>query len=104
MPYIRAYPRETMEMVFDEHVKGFSFFGGSCDRGIYDNMKTAVKKIHRGKEREWQEKFTRLSSHYLFEQNACTPFEPQEKGRVERKALTIQEDLFVQLQNLSSVH
>jgi len=41
MMYVRAYPRETQEMVFDAHDKAFAFFGGACARGIYDTMKTA---------------------------------------------------------------
>lgn len=43
MMYVRAYPRETQEMVFDAHDRAFAFFGGACTRGIYDNMKTAVE-------------------------------------------------------------
>lgn len=39
---VRAYPRESQEMVFDAHDKAFAFRGGACQRGIYDNMKTAV--------------------------------------------------------------
>jgi transposase len=31
-----AYPRETQEMVFDAHMRGFEFFGGVCRRGIID--------------------------------------------------------------------
>lgn len=37
MPFVRAYPRETQEMVFDAHDKAFAFFGGACGRGIYDS-------------------------------------------------------------------
>ena len=37
MPYVRACPRETQEMVFDAHDKAFAFFGGACARGIYDS-------------------------------------------------------------------
>jgi transposase len=35
---VRAYPRETQEMVFDAHDRAFRLFGGMCWRGIYDNM------------------------------------------------------------------
>ncbi|RWD23304.1 MAG: transposase [Mesorhizobium sp.] len=42
MFFVRAYPRETQEMVFDAHDRAFAFFRGACTRGIYDNMKTAV--------------------------------------------------------------
>jgi hypothetical protein len=38
--YVRAYPRETQEMVFDAHARAFAFFGGACTRGIYDNLWT----------------------------------------------------------------
>ena len=40
MPFVRAYPRETQEMVFDAHARAFEFFKGSCTRGIYDNLWT----------------------------------------------------------------
>jgi hypothetical protein len=36
MPFVRAYPRESQEMVFDAHDGAFRFFGGACERGIYD--------------------------------------------------------------------
>ena len=39
MPFVRAYFRETQELVFDAHDKAFLFYGGICRRGIYDNMK-----------------------------------------------------------------
>lgn len=42
MMFVRAYPRESQEMVFDAHDRAFAFFKGACRRGIYDNMKTAV--------------------------------------------------------------
>ena len=41
MPIVRAYPRETQEMVFDAHDKAFAFYGGVCRRGIYDNLWTS---------------------------------------------------------------
>jgi hypothetical protein len=41
MPIVRAYFRETQEMVFDAHDKAFAFYGGVCRRGIYDNLWTS---------------------------------------------------------------
>jgi transposase len=49
MLFVRAYPRETQEMVFDAHDRAFALFKGTCRRGIYDNMKTAVETIFVGK-------------------------------------------------------
>ena len=45
MPFVRAYFRETQELVFDAHDKAFAFYGGVCRRGIYDNMKTDRKSV-----------------------------------------------------------
>lgn len=45
MPIVRAYFRETQEMVFDAHYKAFAFYGEVCRRGIYDNLKTAVETV-----------------------------------------------------------
>ena len=36
MLFVRAYPRESQEMVFDAHSRAFEFFKGTCTRGIYD--------------------------------------------------------------------
>ena len=44
-PFLAAYPRESAEMVFDAHNRAFTFYGGTCRRGIYDNMSTAVTKV-----------------------------------------------------------
>jgi hypothetical protein len=59
-----AYPRETQEMVFDAHIRAFEFFGGSCRKGIYDNLKAAVSKVFSGKERSFNDCFSQLCSHY----------------------------------------
>lgn len=89
-----AYPRESQEMVFDAHNKAFSFFKGTCKRGIYDNLKTAVDKILRGKERQYNRKFEQLCSHYLVEPVACTPGAGWEKGQVENQVGNIRKWLF----------
>lgn len=73
MFYIRAYLREAQEMVFDAHDRAFAFFHGSCRRGIYDNMRTAVDAILVGKDRQFNRRFLQMCSHYLVEPTACTP-------------------------------
>ena len=85
MLYVRAYPRESQEMVFDAHDKAFAFFEGTCRRGIYDNMKTAVETILVGKERTYNRRFQQMCAHYLVEPVACTPASGWEKGQVENQ-------------------
>jgi transposase len=48
-------------------------FKGACQRGIYDNMKTAVETIFVGKARLYNRRFLQMCSHYLVDPVACTP-------------------------------
>ena len=57
MPFVRAYFRETQEMVFDAHDRAFAFYGGVCRRGIYDNMRTAVEAVFVGRARAYNRRF-----------------------------------------------
>jgi len=95
MPYVRAYPRETQEMVFDAHDRAFAFFGGACARGIYDNMKTAVDTILVGKDRAYNRRFQQMCGHYLVDPVACTPASGWEKGQVENQVGVIRRRFFV---------
>ena len=92
--YVRAYPRETQEMVFDAHARGFAFFGGVPLRGIYDNMKTAVTTVFIGKERVFNRRFLVMADHYMVEPTACSPAAGWEKGQVEHQVQTIRGRFF----------
>ncbi len=95
MPFCVAYARESLEMVLDAHVRAFEFFGGSCRKGIYDNLKTVVTKVLMGKDRTFNRRFQNLASHYLFEPVACTPAAGWEKGQVESQVKFMRQRLFV---------
>ncbi len=95
MPYIRAYPRQSQEMMFDAHARAFAFWGGACERGIYDNMKTAVDAVFVGKERKFNRRFAQMCSHYLVEPTACTPAAGWEKGQVENQVGSLRQRLFI---------
>ena len=95
MPFVRAYPRETQEMVFDAHDRAFAFFGGACARGIYDNMKTAVDTILVGKDRTYNRRFQQMCGHHLVEPVACTPASGWEKGQVENQVGVLRRRFFV---------
>src|ERR1700757_1966027 len=82
MMFVRAYPRETQEMVFDAHDRAFAFFKGACERGVYDNMKTAVDAIFVGKDRLYNRRFLQMCGHFLVEPVACTPASAGRKARL----------------------
>src|ERR1035437_10251143 len=94
MLFVRAYPRETQEMVFDAHERAFAFFKGACTRGIYDNMKTAVDAIFVGKDRQYNRRFLQMCSHHLVDPVACTPASGWEKGQVENQVGLVRERFF----------
>jgi hypothetical protein len=71
-------------MLFDAHWHGFRVFGGIPERGIYDNMRTAVDRVGRGKERQVNMRFLAMANHYVFEPAFCNPAAGWEKGQVEK--------------------
>ena len=81
---VRAYPLQTHEMLFDAHWHAFRVFGGVPGRGIYDNMKTAVDRVGKGKQRDINARFKAMASHYVFEPEFCNPAAGWEKGQVEK--------------------
>jgi transposase len=94
MFFVRAYPRETQEMVFDAHDRAFAFFKGACARGVYDNMRTAVDTVFVGKDRAYNRRFLQMCGHYLVEPVACTPASGWEKGQVENQVGLVRERFF----------
>lgn len=71
-------------MLFDAHTRSFEAFDGIPRRGIYDNMKTAVDKVKKGKERTVNVRFDAMCGHYLFEPDFCNVASGWEKGIVEK--------------------
>jgi transposase len=95
MKFCRAYFRQDLPVVMDAHIRAHDAFGGLCECGIYDNPKTIVTKIGKGKERDFNQNFLQLSSHYLFEIRACTPRAGWEKGQVERQVGVNRQSVFI---------
>jgi transposase len=98
MSFVRAYPRETQEMVFAAHQEAFLALGGVPERGIYDNPKTIVDVVLnrpiKGKERTFNHRFLALMNHYLIRPTACTVAAGWEKGQVENQVGNIREWFF----------
>ena len=82
--WLVAYFTQSHEMLFDAHARSFAAFGGVPRRGIYDNMKTAVDRVHKGKERTVNARFEAMCGHYLFEPDFCNRASGWEKGIVEK--------------------
>lgn len=92
--FVVAFPREKLEMVMEAHNRAFAYFGGVTKRIIYDNPKTIVNKVLKGKERDKNKRFVQLASHYLFEPVMCNPASGWEKGQVEKQVQNVRDWLF----------
>lgn len=82
--WLVAYPSQGHEMLFDAHTRSFAALGGVARRGIYDNMRTAVDKVHKGKGRTVNARFAVMCAHYLYDPDFCNVASGWEKGRVEK--------------------
>jgi transposase len=60
--WLVAYPSQGHEMLFDAHTRSFAALGGVARRGIYDNMRTAVDKVKKGKGRVVNARFAAMCS------------------------------------------
>jgi transposase len=78
-----AFPHPSQQAFLEAHERAFVYFGGVFAVLRYDNLKSAVKKILRGHQREETTRFIAFRSHWGFQSEFCTPGEGHEKGGVE---------------------
>jgi transposase len=79
----RAYTHATQQAFLEAHEHAFQYFGGVFQRLRYDNLKSAVQRVLRGKRREETTRFIAFRSHWRFASEFCTPGAGHEKGGVE---------------------
>ena len=80
-----AFATQAQEAFLEGHVLAFEYFGAVPGRVRYDNLKPAVVRVLRGRDRAESERFIALRSHYGFDSFFCIPGKEgaHEKGGVE---------------------
>ena len=81
--FVKAYPSEKLECFLDGHISAFNFFGGVFKIIRYDNLKAAVFKILKVKDRVEQERFRNFHPYYSYQAVFCNTAKGNEKGGVE---------------------
>ena len=101
----RAYVNEAQDSFLDAHVRAFEFFDGVPGRVRYDNLKTAVVKVLKGRDRDENERFVALRSHYGFDSFFCRPGVEgaHEKGGVEGEIGRFRRKAFVPVPSVVSM-
>lgn len=84
--FVIAYEHADLVSFLDGHVRAFEYFGGVPRRLAYDNLKSAVIHVGKGKDRVLNETFKKLRCHYLFDTRFCNVARGNEKGDVENLA------------------
>jgi transposase len=80
-----AFATQAQEAFLEGHVLAFNHFGGVPGRIRYDNLKPAVLRVLKGRDRDESERFIALRSQYGFDSFFCVPGVrgAHEKGGVE---------------------
>jgi transposase len=83
--FVLAFERATQQAFLEAHVEAFRFFDGVFATVRYDNLRSAVKQVLRGRRRVEADRFVALRSHYLYESAFTRPGKQgaDEKGGVE---------------------
>jgi len=82
----RVYLNQAQQVFLDGHVRAFEHFGGvPTERIRYDNLKPAVTRVLKGRDRLESDRFVALRSAYSFDSFFCLPGVEgaHEKGGVE---------------------
>jgi len=78
--FAMAFRRQTQQAFLEGLVRALSYFGGVFEWLRFDNLKAAVKKVLRGRNRKETDRFVALRSHYLFKSVFCRPGKEEEDG------------------------
>jgi transposase len=83
--FVMAFESETQQAFLEGHVRALEWFAGVFDVIRYDNLKSAVARVLKGRRRVESDRFVALRSHYRFESSFCLSGQQgaHEKGGVE---------------------
>jgi transposase len=100
-----AFATQAQEAFLQGHVLAFQHFGGVPGRIKYDNLKPAVVRVLKGRDREESERFIALRSHYGFDSFFCRPGKDgaHEKGGVEGEIGRFRRRHLVPVPNVASL-
>ena len=100
--FVQAYPAETQEVFFAGHVAAFEFYGGAPREIWYDNLKIAVNRVLKGRNRKEQDGFISFRSHYLYQAQFCNVRAGWEKGGVEGRVGYVRRNWLIPIEEFES--
>ncbi|WP_425954682.1 hypothetical protein [Xylanimonas sp. McL0601] len=100
-----GFANQAQEAFLEGHVRAFAALGGVPARVRYDNLKPAVVRILKGRDRVENDRFTALRSHYGFESFFCVPGKDgaHEKGGIEGEIVRFRRTHLVPVPDVASM-
>lgn len=100
-----AFATQAQEAFLEGHVLAFAYFDAVPARIRYDNLRPAVIRVLRGRDRVESERFITLRSHYGYDGFFCIPGKDgaHEKGGVEGEIGRFRRRHLVPLPNVASL-
>ncbi|MGQ0601909.1 MAG: IS21 family transposase [Anaerolineales bacterium] len=89
-PFVMAMPTERTEAILCGMVEAFEFFQAVPREVWWDNPTTVVSIIFKGRQRQPNERYAALASHYAFEPLFCLPASGNEKPVAENRVFDLQ--------------
>jgi transposase len=89
-PFVIALPTERTEAILAGMVAAFDFFGCAPREVWWDNPRTVVSRIARGRERRLHPRYAALANHYAFDPRFCLPAHGNEKPDAESTVKAVQ--------------
>jgi len=89
-PFAIATPTERIEAVLFGMVEALAFFDCIPREVWWDNPKTVVTKIFKGRSRKLHDRYAALASHYAFDPLFCMPASGNEKPYAENRVYDLQ--------------
>jgi transposase len=81
-----AFATQAQEAFLEGHVLAFEYFGAVPARVRYDNLKPAVVRVLRGRDRSEAERFIALRSHYGSTRSSASRARPAHTRRAAWRA------------------
>lgn len=101
--YFEAFERQNQESFFQGHHNALTFFDGVPGTLTYDNLKSAVTQILKGRNRLENQRFAAFRSAYLFDSRFCNPARGNEKGRIENMVKYAERNFFTPVPDFESL-
>lgn len=104
--YVEFTLSQAMDAFLSAQQNGFLFFGGLCQEMMVDNCKTAVLSHPTGGPPTFHPRYLDFAQHWGFRIKACSPRQPQQKGRVEAAVAYVKGNFLngLQLHSLESLN